>query len=323
MCKIRGYCSAATVTAGLTNQPWIVTPSAPWNSISSGWTSPTRCFSHRFSSVKTVNDPPLVGTRQTSNGLVGVDARHRTVSSLGGICGAPQIPPSEETVLCLASTPTRPFEVCRVPTRGGSFTVLTDENRWLKQRVGLVQPELIEFQGAEGVTIQGWLVRPAVTVAAEQYPLILHIHGGPYLGWANTFHFQYQALAAAGFASLYINPRGSAGYGQAFARLRDYGENDFGDLMRGLDVVLEHGEADPSRLAVTGLSYGGFMTNWAITQTDRFAAALTVNGLASWVSMQSSSDLGGRWPGFEWGGNYWDSEELCETFRRHSPITYV
>ena len=246
----------------------------------------------------------------------------RRVSTGHGQTFGPQITPDGETIVCIASTPTRPFEVSSVPAAGGDLTPISNTNPWLKG-MKLVEPEYVPFKGADGLDIEGWLIKPSGDIRDESYPLILHVHGGPYLGWANTFYFQYQALAASGFASLYINPRGSAGYGQAFTQLRDYGENDYQDLMLGLDAVLAQGEADPKRLGVTGLSYGGFMTNWIIGHTNRFAAALTVNGLASWVTMQGASDIGGYWPGLEWGGNYWESEEMWDVFRSRSPITFV
>jgi dipeptidyl aminopeptidase/acylaminoacyl peptidase len=186
-----------------------------------------------------------------------------------------------------------------------------------------LEPEHVQFKGAGGWDIEGWLIRPLKSASGRLPPLILHVHGGPYLAFGNTFYFQFQALAASGFASLYINPRGSAGYGQEFVKGRDYGENDYRDLMHGLDAVLQLGAADPARLGVTGLSFGGFMTNWIVGQTDRFAAALTVNGIASWMSMHETSDIGGRWPGVEWGGAYWESEEMWQKFRHHSPISYI
>jgi dipeptidyl aminopeptidase/acylaminoacyl peptidase len=236
---------------------------------------------------------------------------------------APQVTPDGETVACIAATPTRPFELCTVSKAGGHLTPVTDTNQWLPSRTDLVEPEHVQFKGADGWDIEGWLIKPPGPAPTDGYPLILHVHGGPYLAYGNTFYFQFQALAASGFASLYINPRGSAGYGQDFVQGRDYGENDFQDLMLGLDAVLEQGEVDPTRLGVTGLSFGGFMTNWIVGQTDRFAAALTINGIASWMSMHESSDIGCRWPGVEWGGAYWESEEMWQKFRHQSPISYA
>ena len=236
---------------------------------------------------------------------------------------APQVTPDGKNIVCLASTPTRPFEVCTLPSSGGILTWLTSTNGWLKTDIDLAEPEHIQFSGAQGLDIEGWLIKPHIGARIEPYPLILHVHGGPYLGWANTFYFQFQALAAAGYASLYINPRGSAGYGQDFTRLRDYGENDYQDLMLGLDVVLAHGEVDPGRLGVTGLSFGGFMTNWIVSQTDRFAAALTVNGISNWMTKLGASDIMAMWQGVEWGGAFWDSDELWDLYRRRSPVTFI
>jgi dipeptidyl aminopeptidase/acylaminoacyl peptidase len=154
------------------------------------------------------------------------------------------------------------------------------------------------------------------------YPLILHVHGGPYSAWGNSFYFQAQALAGAGYASLYVNPRGSKGYHLAFTLAADWGEKDFLDLMAGVDAVLAMGEADPRRLGITGISYGGFMTNWALGHTDRFAAGVSVNGVSNMISMCGTSDVGMLWLATQYG-RFWESEATWEWYRARSPITYV
>ncbi|MDQ2831488.1 MAG: prolyl oligopeptidase family serine peptidase, partial [Chloroflexota bacterium] len=132
-----------------------------------------------------------------------------------------------------------------------------------------------------------------------------------------------QVLAGAGYATLYINPRGSLGYGEAFTRAADWGEKDFLDLMAGVDAVLARGEVDPHRLGVTGLSYGGFMTNWVLGHSDRFAAGVAVNSVANMVSMYGVSDMTALWFEKEFRGPFWISEEQWRRYRDHSPITYV
>jgi dipeptidyl aminopeptidase/acylaminoacyl peptidase len=151
----------------------------------------------------------------------------------------------------------------------------------------------------------------------------LHGHGGPQGAWGSLFLFQAQTLATAGYASLYLNPRGSTGYGQAFSWQFDWGEKDFGDLMAGVEVVLARGEADTCRLGITGLSYGGFMTLWALGHTDRFAAGVSINGISNLVSHYGSSDVMRLLYELWFGGPYWASEEQWQRYRRQSPIAYV
>ncbi len=225
-----------------------------------------------------------------------------------------------QTLVCLAATPTHPYEVCAVPTSGGALRFITETNGALLDAVTLVEPEHITFNGPDDWGIEGWLYKPID--APRPYPLVLHIHGGPNGAWGHSFYFQAQALASAGYASLYLNPRGSSGYGVEFARAADWGEKDYLDLMAGVDAALAGGEVDAARLGVTGISYGGFMTNWIVGHTTRFAAAVSVNGLSNFTSFYGVSDIGALWfpPKF---GNFWESEESWQLYRKHSPITYA
>lgn len=235
-----------------------------------------------------------------------------------------QATPDGRALVLLASTPTRPYDLFTLPAAGGTLTLLTDTHQALLERVAVVAPERIRFDAPDGTPIEGWLYRPRdITSEAEKPPLILHVHGGPFGAWGSCFYFQAQALAGAGYASLYLNPRGSFGHGYAFARGADWGAKDFEDLMAGVDAVLARGAADPERLGITGISYGGFMTNWAVGHTDRFAGAVSVNGVSNFFSMYGVSDITALWFETEFGGPYWTSDAQWELYRRHSPITYV
>ncbi|MDQ2904802.1 MAG: S9 family peptidase [Chloroflexota bacterium] len=220
----------------------------------------------------------------------------------------------------VAATPERPYDLFTLPWSGGELRPLVDTNQALLAEVSIAPTERISFTGPDGWEIEGLLVKPLR--AERPYPLILHVHGGPYSAWGHTFYFQAQALAGAGYASLYINPRGSKGYGLTFTEAADWGEKDFLDLMAGIDAVVATGEADPQRLGITGISYGGFMTNWALGHTDRFGAAVSVNGVSNMMSMSGTSDLGALWLGVQYG-RFWESEETWQFYRAHSPITYA
>ncbi len=225
-----------------------------------------------------------------------------------------------QTLVCLAATDTHPYDVCAVPTSGGALRFVTETNSALLDAVTTIAPEHITFTGPDDWGIEGWLYKPVD--APRPYPLVLHIHGGPNGCWGHSFYLLAQALASAGYASLYINPRGSCGYGETFASAADWGKNDYLDLMAGVDAVLAQGEVDPARLHVIGLSYGGFMTNWVVGHTTRFASAVSINGISNLTSFYGVSDIGPLWfpPKF---GNFWESEESWQRYREHSPITYA
>lgn len=235
------------------------------------------------------------------------------IAALQGVAGG-------QRLVGVAATATQPYDLFTVPCGGGELQPLVATNQALLAEVSIAPTERITFTGPDDWEIEGWLVRPLQ--AERPYPLILHVHGGPYSAWGHSFYFQAQALAGAGYASLYINPRGSKGYHLAFTEAADWGEKDFLDLMAGVDAVLATGEVDPQRLGITGISYGGFMTNWALGHTERFAAGVSVNGVSNMVSMSGTSDVGALWLGVQYG-RFWESEETWQFYRSRSPITYV
>lgn len=199
---------------------------------------------------------------------------------------------------------------------------LTNANGEFLSRIDLSQPETIEFEGADGWKVQGWLMKPIGFEKGKKYPLILEIHGGPHMMYGNTYMNEFQILAAQGYAVLYINPRGSHGYSQEFVNAvrGDYGGNDYQDLMHGVDYVLANYDfIDEDRLGVTGGSYGGFMTNWIVGHTNRFKAAVTQRSISNWISFYGVSDIGYYFT--EWQ----IQTELAdiETLWKHSPLAYV
>jgi dipeptidyl aminopeptidase/acylaminoacyl peptidase len=199
---------------------------------------------------------------------------------------------------------------------------VTRHNEPFLRSASLVAPKEMSFRSFDGTRIQGWLIEPLDLRSDQKYPLILSIHGGPHgmSGWAMNPTFQ--VYAASGYAVLYINPRGSSGYGQKFTDgcLNDWGGGDYKDLMTGVDQALrEYSWIDRDRLGVTGGSYGGFMTNWVITQTPRFRAAVASASLSNLISFYSTSlyqDLIHA----EFGGFPWDNFELLWQW---SPLRYV
>ena len=181
----------------------------------------------------------------------------------------------------------------------------------------------LSFTSKDGTKVEGWLLLPPHS-ENERLPLILAIHGGPHGAYGNNFDFELQLFAAKGYAVLYTNPRGSTGYGEDFLWATwggGWGIKDYEDVMAGVDYVLAHYPIDPKRLGVTGYSYGGFMTDWIITQTNRFAAAIAGAGISNWVSDYGTADVP-RTKESEFFGAPWEAKGY-ELLWRQSPIHYA
>ncbi|MGW2445777.1 serine hydrolase [Streptomyces sp. NPDC001675] len=180
-----------------------------------------------------------------------------------------------------------------------------------------------EFIVSDGTTVQGWLIRDPA--ARGPLPLLLDIHGGPHNAWngaADDVHLYHQELAARGWAVLLLNPRGSDGYGQRFytAAVGAWGEADAADFLEPLDTLVAEGVADPARLAVTGYSYGGYMTCYLTSRDTRFAAAVAGGAVSDLVSVTGTADGGTFLGSCELGGRSWD---IPERYAAMSPLTRV
>jgi len=198
---------------------------------------------------------------------------------------------------------------------------LTALNENWRREVDLSPAERIHFHSQDGTEIEGWVMPPRG--AKAPYPLILSIHGGPHGAYGSHFDYEFQWLAANGYAVVYTNPRGSTGYGEKFlwATWGGWGKLDFQDVMAAVDYAVAHYPADSKRLGVTGYSYGGFLTDWTITQTNRFAAAVTGAGISNWLSDYGTADIP-RTKESEFYGAPWQAD-AAERMRALSPITYA
>ncbi len=187
--------------------------------------------------------------------------------------------------------------------------------------IRLVTPEE-RWHEVDGRRVQGWLYE-ARRRRGRAAPLVVEIHGGPATLYGCSLMWEWQVLVAAGISVYACNPRGSTGYGQAFAAAnhRDWGEGPMQDIEAGVDAILADGRADPQRLGVTGGSYGGYLTAWMVGHTDRYAAAVACRGVYDLTSEVLSGDEGG--PNFgrhEFGVQPWEDPEF---YRQASPLSYA
>ena len=184
------------------------------------------------------------------------------------------------------------------------------------------RPEPMVFQSRDGVTLHGFCMRPRNYRPGKRYPGILHIHGGPKTVFGDIFHHEMQLWASRGFFVFYCNPRGSDGRGRDFADIRGrWGTVDYADIMDFTDVVLrQYSDIDPGRLGVCGGSYGGFMTNWIIGHTDRFAAACSQRSFSNMINFEYLSDIGLTNIRSEHLGS---AEEDPEALWNESPLKYA
>lgn len=186
--------------------------------------------------------------------------------------------------------------------------------------------EVIRWKSKDGKDVEGLLTYPAGYQAGQRVPLILNVHGGPAGVFQQSFIggrgvYPLATFASRGYAILRPNPRGSSGYGVEFRRAntKDWGGGDYQDLMTGVDKVIEMGVADPQRLAVMGWSYGGFMTSWIVTQTNRFKAASAGAPVTNLMSFNGTADIPSFIPDYM-GGQFWDA---LDVYQKHSPMFNV
>ncbi|HEX6341055.1 serine hydrolase [Umezawaea sp.] len=226
---------------------------------------------------------------------------------------------ADGTAAVVLATPDSYGEVVTVDLATGEESVLTAHGS--PADVELFPRVEREFTISDGTTVQGWLIGDT----SAGGPLLLDVHGGPHNAWngaADEVHLYHQELAARGWTVLLLNPRGSDGYGERFytAALGGWGEEDAADFLEPLDQLVAEGVADPRRLAVTGYSYGGFMTCYLTSRDDRFAAAVAGGVVSDLTSMAGTADVGHFLAELELGGLPWSDRDRYEAM---SPFARV
>jgi len=204
---------------------------------------------------------------------------------------------------------------------GQALSTLNEEARADRTLAPL---EAFRVSSTRGDEIDAWILRPPDLEPGASIPTVLTIHGGPRGAYSEVFFHQMQAMAGAGYAVLICNPHGSAGRGNAFADIRgEYGGIDYDDLMEVVDAAIErYPFVDGERLGVMGGSYGGFMTNWIIGQTDRFQAAVSQRSIANWVHKFCTTDIGYYFNADQLGTDPW-AEGGSEKLWDFSPLKYA
>ena len=214
------------------------------------------------------------------------------------------------------------FKPFGLTAEGFTIRRLTRVNDELLSSVYLSISEEFEAVSPDGTKVQAWIMKPVAMKDGAKYPLALEIHGGPHSAYGFAFSHEFQLLANRGYGVAFSNPRGSVGHGQkAMIAIRhDWGGVDYQDIMAALDHAVTFPWVDTGRLGVLGGSYGGYMTNWAVTHTDRFQAAVTVRSTCNRMSQFGASDMAFMNGSFEFDGDPWDNPKA---YLDVSPLMYV
>ncbi len=227
-------------------------------------------------------------------------------------------------IACALSKPADPAALHWLGADSSDTRPLARPNADFLREIDLQPVHEQRFRGPDGTELQGWLILPHDDQEDMQHPLVLHIHGGPQMMWGpahRSLWLEWQLQAARGYAMFFCNPRGGDGYGEAFrmALHQAWGEVAQADIMAGVDHIIAGGQIDPSRLAVTGGSYGGYMTAWIIGHSERFSAAVAHRGVYNLISFYGVTDI----PLFL--SDQFDSTPTQdhELLWRHSPLAYA
>ncbi len=245
----------------------------------------------------------------------------KQLTQRGGSTGITEISRDGKTIVGTISSSQRPTELYVTTADYRSPRTITDQNAWLAD-YSLAESEIVKWKSKDGMEVEGVLTKPVGYSAGAKVPFLLNPHGGPTGASLNTFNGTAQVLAANGFAVLQPNFRGSTGKGLAFAQANKntWGKGDYEDCMTGVDAMIAKGIADPDRLGAFGWSYGGYMTFWILTQTDRFKAVSPGAGLTNIYSMYSQNDIQRYLRWFYSDKSPWDATDL---YWDRSPMKYV
>jgi dipeptidyl aminopeptidase/acylaminoacyl peptidase len=228
---------------------------------------------------------------------------------------------SGQTLAYVATAVSTPTELFLANGDGTGERQLTRFNAKLNGEIAWADAERFTYPSVGGLEIEAWLQKPFGYQAGKKYPLVLYIHGGPHAAYGENWFDEFHNLSGAGMWVLFTNPRGSGGYGSSFtySTRGRWGLEDYQDLMKAVDIVAKRPDVDSTKMGVTGGSYGGFMTAWVTTRTNRFKAAQTDRMISNWWSWWGTSDVPGLTE-FEFYGMPWERAAVYDSL---SPIRHV
>lgn len=233
-----------------------------------------------------------------------------------------EISPDGKNLVFIRSYNDTPYELFTMPAAGGEAVQLTFTNSAFLKKLDLPKLEEFWFKGAENTPVHGFIQKPPGFDPRKKYPVVLTIHGGPQNMWADRFMttwFTFQLISSPGYVGVFIDPRGSSGYGSIFREQisRDYGGRCYEDLMKGLDFVINHYDfVDKSRQTAVGGSFGGYSVNWIMGHTDRFKCIVSHAGLYNLISFYGATEE--LWfPEWDMGKSPWGESELYEKWSPH------
>lgn len=239
-----------------------------------------------------------------------------------GYNGPIDVSPDGRRLVCARSYNFMPNELFLISLEEAATSQITSVNADLLNELELPELEEFWFTGAENTKVHGFIQKPPGYEEGKKYPAVLTIHGGPQNMWADRFMttwFTFQLVCSPGYVGVFINPRGSSGYGSTFREQvsRDYGGRCYEDLMKGMDYVLANYDyVDPTRLAAIGGSFGGYSVNWIMAHTDRFKCIVSHASLYNLVSFYGATEE--LWfPEWDMGKNPWDEPELYAKWSPH------
>ncbi len=248
----------------------------------------------------------------------------RAISDVSGVLGSPSFARNADQMAFTLQHSDTPADVFVTSIESFEVRRISDLHSDVP-RPAMGRTELLSWTAPDGTPVEGLLTYP-VGYESGRVPVVLNVHGGPAGVYSQSFTgnpgiYMIQTFAQEGYAVLRPNPRGSTGYGKEFryANIMDWGYGDFDDLMSGVDRVIEMGVGDPNDLYLMGWSYGGYMTSFAVTKTDRFKAASMGAGLPNLISMTTTTDIGDYLVS-HMGGEFWDD---YETYEKHSAMYHI
>ncbi|MDL2325154.1 S9 family peptidase [Ruminococcaceae bacterium OttesenSCG-928-A16] len=264
-----------------------------------------------------------LGQNGPSTQLLQIDANTGEIRSFSAQPGCvSELAPLGDDIVFSAMHGLNGPELYRYSFEDDTEQEITSLNTAVASRYAFSQPEPLSFENSEGNSVRGWVMKPTFFEEGQTYPAILTVHGGPKTAYNGVLFHDMQYWASQGYAVFFCNPTGSSGQGDEFGDLRErYGLIDYDDLMQFTDIVLEQNPwIDPEALAITGGSYGGFITNWVVGHTNRFKAAVSERGIANWATMHTLADIGYFFEPDQAGADLWtDYDALWE----QSPLKYA